>query len=296
MRGQIEKYGERTYRLLWFKDYARDGRRPLSPQRVCLAHAVLIHPLLVATALLLVAGQALGVTFDDGGYYVIDELGSFANEGVFVSNGSTVEMVDGGVALTVRADANGEVIVSGGVVKDSLEVDGIGATGTMLAGEVGGGLTVRSVASVSVSGGVIARGAYLDGSGFLSLSGGILGGDLSLWQSSGAEVSAGVVFGDLFLNEQSVLHMTGGGIVGALFLFDSTMATISGAEFNLPAGEVSSVVGEITGVLEDGTPLALAFFKTPSASLTLIAAPEPESSLLAAAALLALMWLRWANA
>lgn len=109
-----------------------------------------------------------------------------------------------------------------------------------------------------------------------------LGGDLVARDAAVVEITGGAIFGLVEAQDTAVIHLLGGSILDDLRVEDAALIRITGTGFNLPLGTVTSNAGILTGALSDGTPLDVAFFRTPNATIELIPEPGPLGAVLAA--------------
>jgi hypothetical protein len=104
-------------------------------------------------------------------------------------------------------------------------------------------------------------------------------------------VGAGAaVAGSLRAVEHSAAVLQGGGVGGSLEARDAASIRIVGTAFDRPLGAIADASGTIAGTLADGTPLAAAFARDPTATIELV--PEPSSTAIGVAGFAALASLR----
>ncbi|MCE5184925.1 MAG: hypothetical protein LLF76_02225 [Planctomycetaceae bacterium] len=102
-----------------------------------------------------------------------------------------------------------------------------------------------------------------------NLHGGVVDGQIALYESAAFTMTGGQVDGLLQLTDFASAVIKGGSIDAVDCLYES-IVEIYGPSFNLPFGEVTAESGTITGTLQNGDPLSVAFTRASTGKIILI--------------------------
>lgn len=279
---------------------------------------MVLRVLLISAAIIL-ADQAIAVTFADGGIHIVSDAETYPFESVEVRDGvggaPTALSVVGGQIGTFSAGSltvfdSSEVNVSGGLInqlfaedESIVEVSGgqigllrtmdtaslVVSDGRMLLG-IGGNSTVE------ISGGSFLQGSEARGSSTVIVHDGTFLFDFILRDNAIAEIRGGTFTNGPGVTDFAVLHIFGGVIGPSIFTLPGQTPAdprmiIYGSGFNFPFGDLSASSGMLTGTLADGTPLNTSFIRQPGTTITL-AVPEAGCGPLLGVGLVAWQLLR----
>jgi len=224
----------------------------------------------MAIVLSVASSPVLGlIDFADGGTHDIDYEIHDTIRVDYQAPGmqTTVNLLDGGSTLNLRA------------YKDSIV--------NILGGSIAWNLSVYDSSQVDISGGSI--GLYLWSHGFsqVDISGGSIGIDLHALDSSQVSFSGGSSGGKLWAHGFSQVDISGGSIKYGLLSTDSAILTIHGSDFAVDGapfgyGELTSIYGghwqdepysSLSGTLASGEPIGNSFRIGYDAKIVLIPAP-----------------------
>jgi hypothetical protein len=232
--------------------------------------------------------------------------GSFPGESVFVESflcglgyartpcPTEFRLVEGGSIGALSVEGSIAEIAGGTVVGD---LTASGSRVRVASGLIVGSLEASGAVEVELVGGVLQGSIRAIGdelvplpfpfSPRMEIAGVEIGGDVELRGFAQATISGGVIGGDLEAWGNSSVVVTGGQLLGDLFALDESVVELNGSGFNQGTGEMTEVTGRITGMLEDGTPFDVGFFRAAAATLLLIPEPSPVTTGLVAIGALA---------
>ena len=213
-------------------------------------------------------------------------IGSASSDDLVARDSSEIIIEGGSIAgATVLRDATTGRI-SGGSFGNTISCNNIctitGGVGRSIIANLGGvidlsggdftTLSPRESGVINFAGGSVDR-FEVSSDEVLNMSGGSESGGTSTIQEfgvlnvSGGEMGEGGVI-RLFGSGQ--FRLSGGEIASSLDVRDASRVEIRGDSFNLPAGDVATTSGIISGVLSDGSPLSISFVRASTATITLI--------------------------
>ena len=260
---------------------------------------------IVLTAAMLLAcvpASASVLTLNDNMTHDLNS--AVAEDGVEVSNSTTVNLLSGGsIGYYLEALDTSTVNVSGGTIGDDLyaydtsEVNVSGgsigdelyaysnSTVNVSGGSIGVDLVAHSNSTVNVSDGTIGEDLEARDSSEVTVSGGSIEEDLQTYDSSTVTVSGGSIAGYLYAVGNSEVNVSGGSIGDELWAENTSTVTIFGTGFNFGYGDYASGSDldwvTLTGTLADGMDIDNLVKIYDSATVTLAApataVPEPSS-------------------
>ena len=241
------------------------------------------------------------IIFDDGLVHTIDTglitddvrvTDSQGGASTTLNLGGDVEQTSGEITLFDSSilSVSGSAALGGISAIDDSDV-------TISGGTIDGKLAVVGDSYAVMTGGDLLRDVGADSifvAGRMDISGGVIGGEVVSTITGNLQavinISGGHFFGRINTNG-GIYNITGGEFFNDLLCQGSGSITIIGSSFNFPFGDIIPTSGTLTGILADGTPLDVDFFRHSSAMITL-----PEPSALAALgpgiAMLALLYRR----
>jgi hypothetical protein len=202
--------------------------------------------------LLMMAGAAHAVVFNDGGVHTIDAENSFPFEDVFVEDGpggaaTTVWLVSGGAIGSeilqgaLVAHGHSIVLIEGGTVHGPVLIED-SSEATINAGTTDD-LLVRSDSRMSVSGGDTGS-ARAGGDAYLEISGGsigVVGTDATLPGSAFVRISGSTIAIVDIAQETSTLEISGGTITREMYSGNRSVVRISGGNVLVDGGRFFSI-------------------------------------------------------
>lgn len=201
---------------------------------------------LVAGVFVLHAAPCQAVTYSDGNVHVIDGSNSPITSTVFVYDSSI------GNPTTIQ-------IESGGVVEDQIQLN--------------------DFCLMSMRSGFVADSIFLDDDSQAIIRGGRIDGSLILSNRSSVTMLGGITQDSTyFVKNDSTFDIKGGVLGDELQASNRSVVTIYGQMFNRPYGEITNDFGMLSGILSNGDPFSLRYFRDIDATIRLVEAPAPTSA------------------
>ncbi len=243
---------------------------------------------LAAAFVLLPAANSHALTVSSGLHIVSTAI---SPDDVFASGTAQVDIVSGGVIDS--ADGNDTALIrllgsgqAGGfflMFDDSeLVIDGGDAFEIFLEDD----------SSASISGGTVSGTLEVAGNSTLDVSGGVIDDLITVFDTGSATITGGSIDSSLVTaSANGTIDIFGGafGVGTDLKAANDAVINIYGTSFNRAFGAISDPNGTIVGTLSDGSSIGVFFSRTSTATINLIAVPEPSPiALLGGFAVLAL--------
>lgn len=170
------------------------------------------------------------IYWDDGGYHKINQLWwtttVFLDKNKINSPGTHLDLVQGGMALSLEAYHNSTITMYDGIVDNQISAYG-SSTVSLAGGTVNWGLGASLNSTVNISDGRIKRSLHVRDNAIVNMSGGSVSWDLEAYDNSIIAMSGGNTGYDIVGSNNANITMTGGD-TRSLRAFDDTIISMSG--------------------------------------------------------------------